>query len=155
MPHEFRVRRIVEFADTDAAGIMHFANYFRIMEATEHAFFRSLGLSVHSQHGPEMAGWVRVSAACDYRRPLRYQDEVDLHLRITGKTNKSMTYTIDFLRRGAAPDEALCARGTMTVVYVTQKAGQDRPRAAPMPDDVNRLLQIAPDADSTRTRPHA
>lgn len=155
MPHEFRTTRLVEFADTDMAGIMHFANYFRIMEATEHAFFRSLGLSVHSQHGAEMVGWVRVSAACDYRRPLRYQDEVDLHLCITGKTDKSITYSIDFFRRGAPPDESLCARGAMTVVYVTQKAGQDRPRAAPMPSDVHRLLQIAPDTESTRTRPHA
>ena len=40
---EFKLTRRIEFAETDMAGIVHFANFFRMMEATEHAFFRSLG----------------------------------------------------------------------------------------------------------------
>ena len=43
MPYEFKHIRRVEFAETDMAGIVHFSNFFRMMEATEHAFFRSLG----------------------------------------------------------------------------------------------------------------
>src|SRR5260221_14772436 len=46
MPYEFKHTRRVEFSDTDMAGIMHFSNFFRFMEATETAFMRSLGLSV-------------------------------------------------------------------------------------------------------------
>ena len=42
MAYEFKMKRQVEFADTDMAGIMHFANFFRFMEVTEHAFYRSL-----------------------------------------------------------------------------------------------------------------
>ena len=52
MPYEFKMTRLVEFAETDMAGIMHFANYFRYMEVVEHAFFRSLGLSVHQSSTP-------------------------------------------------------------------------------------------------------
>ena len=36
-------KRRVEFAETDMAGQVHFSNFFRYMEAAEHAFFRSLG----------------------------------------------------------------------------------------------------------------
>ena len=43
MPYEFKLTRRIEFAETDMAGIVHFSNFFRMMEATEHAFFRSLG----------------------------------------------------------------------------------------------------------------
>ena len=39
----FTTTRRVEFGDTDMAGIMHFANFFRFMERTEHAFLRTLG----------------------------------------------------------------------------------------------------------------
>ena len=46
MPYEFQLSRRVEFSDTDMAGIMHFSNFFRFMEAAETAFLRSLGLSV-------------------------------------------------------------------------------------------------------------
>ena len=42
----FTTTRRVEFGDTDMAGIMHFANFFRFMEAAEPDFLRSLGLSV-------------------------------------------------------------------------------------------------------------
>ncbi len=47
MPYEFKLTRRVEFAETDMAGIVHFANFFRMMESTEHAFFRSLGFTIH------------------------------------------------------------------------------------------------------------
>src|SRR5213078_989612 len=46
MPAVFRTTRRVEFADTDMAGIVHFANFFRYMESAEHEFLRSHGLSV-------------------------------------------------------------------------------------------------------------
>ena len=31
----FTLKRTVQFAETDMAGVMHFSNYFRIMEETE------------------------------------------------------------------------------------------------------------------------
>ena len=40
MPTEFTIKRRVQFSETDMAGIMHFANYFRLMEEVEHAFLR-------------------------------------------------------------------------------------------------------------------
>ena len=46
MPYEFKAVRRVEFSDTDMAGIVHFANFFRYMETAEHGFYRSLGFSV-------------------------------------------------------------------------------------------------------------
>ena len=43
---EFSLTRRVQFSETDMAGIMHFSNFFKMMEEVEHAFFRSVGLSV-------------------------------------------------------------------------------------------------------------
>jgi len=149
MPCEHRVRRLVEFADTDMAGIMHFANYFRFMEAAEHAFFRSLGLAVHTSHADgSMEGWVRVSAACDYVAPLRYQDVVELRLVVREKREKSITYEIEFTRvetAGAAPPEP-AARGRVTVVFVRKGPRDERLRAAHMPPNVDALIAVAPGA---------
>ncbi|MBL8848408.1 MAG: acyl-CoA thioesterase, partial [Planctomycetaceae bacterium] len=44
MPH-FVSQRRVQFSETDMAGIVHFANFFRWMEEAEHEYFRSLGLT--------------------------------------------------------------------------------------------------------------
>ena len=82
MAYEFKQERTVEFAETDMAGIVHFSNFFRYMESTEHAFFRSLGLTLHSREGDEMRGWARVDARCEYHRPLTYQDRVEIRLTV-------------------------------------------------------------------------
>ena len=47
----FTATRRVEFRDTDAAGIMHFASFFPLMESVEHEF-SPLGLSVLSTTMP-------------------------------------------------------------------------------------------------------
>ena len=58
MPAQFITTRRVEFADTDMAGIIHFANYYRYMEEAEHAMWRAAGLSIHDPadaHGWDLA----------------------------------------------------------------------------------------------------
>ena len=73
MAHEYELRRRIDFFETDMAGIVHFSNFFRFMESTEHEFFRSLGLSLHVDDGERMYGWARVHASCDYLRPAHYR----------------------------------------------------------------------------------
>ena len=63
--YEYKIVRQVEFSDTDMAGIMHFSNFFRFMEAAEHSFFRSLGFSIHTTQ-PERVGWAQRSSASWY-----------------------------------------------------------------------------------------
>jgi len=58
---EYRLRRRVQFYETDAAGIVHFSWFFRYMEEAEHALWREAGLSI----APIVAdvGWPRVAAS--------------------------------------------------------------------------------------------
>src|SRR5438105_3079704 len=103
MPYEFRMIHRVQFAETDMAGIVHFANFFRYMEVTEHAFLRSLGLSVHTQEEGRTLGWPRVHASCDYKAPLRFEEEVEVHLRVRTKKTKSLTYDFVFRKVSSEP----------------------------------------------------
>ena len=66
MPCEFRTQRLVEWADTDKAGIVHFARFFVFMEQTEHEFWRALGLSVHMKRDENIISWPRLTADCEY-----------------------------------------------------------------------------------------
>ena len=43
MPSEHRMRRRVQFYETDAAGIVHFSWFYRYMEEAEHALWREAG----------------------------------------------------------------------------------------------------------------
>ena len=53
---EHRLKRRVQFYETDMAGIVHFSCYFRYMEEAEHAMWREAGLSIHRRATPRSAG---------------------------------------------------------------------------------------------------
>ena len=142
MPYEFQVTRRVEFADTDLAGIMHFSNFFRFMETAEHAFLRSLGQSaLLSGSGTELC-LPRVHAACDYRSPLYFEDEVIIHLRVLKKTSHRLTYQFHFRRLNESPAREV-AYGQLTVAGATrQKDGSLK--AAPLAPRFAAMIEEAP-----------
>src|SRR5919108_5423953 len=96
----FNTTRRIEFADTDMAGIVHFANFFRFMEAAEQEFLRSRGLSVSMVWEGEAIGFPRVGASCDYLRPARFEDVLDVAVILDSIGRKSVTYVFEFTRDG-------------------------------------------------------
>ena len=96
MPSEFSITRQVEFAETDLAGIMHFTHFYRWMEVCEHEFLRSLGLSVDLTTGDQRIGWPRVKTSCRFKRPLRFEDEVEVRLIVTEIRDRSIAYGFEF-----------------------------------------------------------
>ena len=142
MAFEFRLTRRVEFCDTDLAGIVHYANFFRYMEAAEHAFFRSLGFSVVTQRVDPPVGWPRVRAECDYRYPLLFEDLVEVRLLVCEKRSKSLGYAFRFRKLNSTPVLEV-ARGKLTVVCVTHQRG-GRMTAASIPKAIADRIDVAP-----------
>jgi acyl-CoA thioester hydrolase len=138
MPSEFSITRQVEFAETDMAGIMHFANFFRWMEACETAFYRSLGLPLISFVPGQIVGWPRVNVSCTYRAPLRFNDTVEVKLFVKQLGTRSVTYVFQFRKGGE-----LAAQGEVTAVCVTGNA-QGGMVAQPISADIRAKLQEAP-----------
>jgi YbgC/YbaW family acyl-CoA thioester hydrolase len=142
MPYEFTVTRRVEFSETDMAGIMHFSNFFRLMESAEHAFFRSLGFSVApGGAGPEV-GWPRVHAECHYHKPLRFEDLVEVRLLVAAKKSKAITCQFRFRKLNVEPPEVV-ARGSVTIVCVTHQPGAQM-RARTIPRELGEKIDAAP-----------
>ena len=98
MNSEFRMTRRVQFAETDLAGVLHFANYFRYMEEIEHAFWRSLGMSVIVPDSERSISWPRVAVHCSYRAPAHFEDELELVLQLTKLGRRSLEFEVDFFR---------------------------------------------------------
>ncbi len=142
MPYEFKVTRRVEFSDTDMAGIVHFSRFFQYMETVEHAFFRSLGYSVVMTQFDPPLGLPRVHASCDYRRPLRFEDLVELHLLVTEKKARSLAYQIRMRRVEPGPSEEV-AVGRLVVVCV-HKGADGRMLATELPPEMLAGIEVAP-----------
>ncbi|MBK5297601.1 MAG: acyl-CoA thioesterase [Vicinamibacteria bacterium] len=108
---EHTLRRRVNFYELDSAGIVHFSTFFRYMEEAEHALWRAAGLSIAPRESE--VGFPRVAAAFEYHRPLCFEDEFDVHIRIVGLSEKTIRYACVL-----AQDGQNVATGTMTVVCV-------------------------------------
>lgn len=133
----FQIRRRVEFSETDMAGIVHYSQFFRYMESAEHAFFRALGMSI-APGGEEAVGWPRVHASCDFRRPLRFEDEFDVELLVRERRERSIAYLFRFWKDG---DEV--ARGKLVVACVRKNAGGVM-RSVPIPGEIAAKIVAAP-----------
>ena len=126
--YEFTTQRKVEFADTDAGGILHFARFFVFMETAEHQFLDALGTSVVLEIDGEQVGWPRVAAGCEYKSPARFGDLLDIHVRVRRKGVKSMSYDFTFHRDG----EELATGSMTSVCCVLEPSAKVRP--IPIPD---------------------
>jgi acyl-CoA thioester hydrolase len=127
-PLTYQTTRRVEFRDTDAAGIMHFSAFFNYMEQVEHEFLRHLGLSVITRDEEGTISWPRVSASCDYRGAVQFEDILDVEVQVVRQGEKSVTYAFAF-SHGKRP----VAQGQLTTVCCRLDA-KAPPRSIPIPD---------------------
>lgn len=132
-----RTTRRIEFCDTDMAGIVHFANFFRFMESAEVEFLRKLGLSVKMEWDGERIGFPRVAASCDYLRPARFEDVIEVAVSLARLGERAVTYAFEFTRDGE-----LLARGSVTSVCcrVTAERGLE---SMPIPPGFRERLENA------------
>ncbi len=138
MAHEHRLRRRVEFADTDCAGIIHFTSYFRYLEEAEHDFLRSLGGSVRTSSAEGEVGFPRLSASCEFLGPVGFEDVLDIHLWVERKGRSSITYAAVFSKDGR---EVARARWSAAACVRTGEGGL---KPVPLPEPFASRLEEAP-----------
>jgi len=139
MAHGITVRRRVEFSETDMVRIVHFSNYFRYIEFAEAAFFRSIGLSIVKCG----VGWPRVHAEFDYKKPLRFEDEIEIALLVRERRPRSLVYAIS-IRKIEGDQATEVARGELIVACVTRDPESGEMTAVAIPDAIAALIEPAP-----------
>lgn len=68
----------VRYAETDRMGVVYYANYFVWFEVARADLLRTLGWTYREMEEAGVQLPV-IDAQCEYRRPARYDDEVDVH----------------------------------------------------------------------------
>jgi YbgC/YbaW family acyl-CoA thioester hydrolase len=144
----FVYRRRILFHETDLAGIVHFSNFFKYMEEAEHAFVRSIGFSIHPPEElrePTRAGWPRVSASCDFKTPLFFEEEIEIDLEVAEIRPRSIRYHFDFWKDpdGGAAGRTLAAAGELVVVRVEADRARGTITAVPIPPEFREKLAEA------------
>jgi len=123
----------VSWVDTDAAGIMHFSNYFRQFEACEEEFYRSFGLNFKTIFEKYGIGLPRVEAHCTYKSSCHYDDTIEITLEVGEIAEKTITYNFQaFVKDG----DKLGAEGYLKCIAVNEKW-----KAVPIPESFVKLIR--------------
>jgi acyl-CoA thioester hydrolase len=127
--------RRVEFAETDAAGMVHFSMFFRYMEEAEHAVWRGAGMDIFASR--ETHSWPRIAADFDFKAPLRFQDAFVVRTEIGAVTRSTIRWA-HVLTRG----DTVIGTGTVTAVYVA-KARDGSIKSTEIPGEIISKLRAA------------
>jgi YbgC/YbaW family acyl-CoA thioester hydrolase len=140
----FKVTRLVEWGDCDAAGIVYYPNYYRWMDAAFHALTATLGFDqrvLMERHG--LLGTPLVDTGCSFAAPASFGDELTIAPRLAaiGTSSIALAYAIT---RGPTA----IANGRETRVFVASVG--DRIEKAPIPAAVRAMLEplLRPEASA-------
>ncbi|MEZ5668165.1 MAG: tol-pal system-associated acyl-CoA thioesterase [Alphaproteobacteria bacterium] len=94
--HRFRLR--VYYEDTDAAGIVYYANYLRFAERARTEYLRAAGVQQSALKDGEGVLFAVRRCEIDYLRPARLDDELEVCSRITALGGASVTMRQEIMR---------------------------------------------------------
>lgn len=110
------IRRRVQWIDTDAAGIWHHSVATRWAEEAEAELHRELGIIDET-----FGATPRVRTEFDFNDSLRFDDEADITITVTGLGDTSVTYDIE-----VTVDSKAVVSGRMIAVLIHRDSGKKR-----------------------------
>jgi acyl-CoA thioester hydrolase len=133
---DFRFPVRVYYEDTDAAGIVYYANYLRFMERARSEWLRKAGHDIAELARSRQILFAVRSVRIDYRRPARLSDLLEVAVRPVWRRRVSFAVAQEIRRDGT-----LLCQGEVTLACL--HATTFAPRALP------EFLNIGPDAWKT------
>jgi len=138
---DFRWPVRIYWEDTDAAGIVFYANYLKFFERARTEWLRSLGFEQEALRTGAGLGFVVTDTALHYREPARLDDMLEVTVRVAHVGLASMTVAQQARRAGS-----LLAEGTIRVGCVD--LGTFRPRR--VPDDILAKIRVTRQQEPNR-----
>jgi acyl-CoA thioester hydrolase len=132
---EFRWPVRVYYEDTDAGGVVYYANYLKFMERARTEWLRELGFEQDALAREQGVLFAVTEVELHYLRPARFNDALSVTARVSERRRASLEFAQTVYRK----DETLCA-GRIRIACLD--AVTFRPR--PLPD---RLIEELVDVD--------
>ena len=129
--YAFTARTRVGFSDTDAQGIVYYGRYNPYFDLARVEYLRSVGLLRYESAGE----FVMRANDVEYFAPARFDDELEIHVRVARLGRTSITYEFAAHK---LPEGTLMVTAHQTLVYVdlAQRV------ALPIPDDYKTRLGV-------------
>ena len=117
----------VYYEDSDAQGLVYFANYFKFMERARTEWLRSLGVEQDVLMREHRRFFVVVDTHAEFLVPARFNDQLLVTVSLTGVARASFTLEQKIFR--SSLDGELLCRGTTRAAFI--KADTLKPARLP------------------------
>ncbi len=126
---DLQMKRRIYYHDTDAGGVVYYANYLKFMEEARIEFFTQRGLSV-TEHNGKVLFYPVKECSIQYKKPARFADEIECGAQVIDLSKA----TITFLQQVKNAQTGLVlVEAKVTLVCVNEQF-----RPMPIPEDVRR-----------------
>ncbi len=114
----------VYYEDTDAGGVVFYANYLKFLERARTELLRSYGFEQDELRAEENVIFAVRSVHVDYLKPARFNDSLNVSAELSQSKKTSFYFTQEVMRG----DEVLC-RAEVRIACLA--ADSMRPKAIP------------------------
>ncbi len=117
----------VYYEDTDAGGVVFYANYLKYLERARTEWLRSLGFEQDLLRERERVLFAVTRVELDYRQPARFNEQLLVTTRLVERRRVGLTFAQEVRRHD---DPAILCAGRVTLVCLDA----DRFRPRPLPE---------------------
>lgn len=116
-----KIKQRINFYDCDPAGILFYANIFRVCHSAYEELISSLGLTMDYWDNDEFVFPI-INSSANYLKPLKYGDEVSIAVAVTDLRESS--FELSYNCRNQRNE--LCANVKTVHVFVDKKSWQKK-----------------------------
>src|SRR5262245_42262521 len=127
--HPFRVR----YSEIDGQGVVFNAHYLTFYDTAINEYFRALGYDYLGEVKRTGADFHTVKTLVEYKRPIRFDADIEVGVRIARMGTSSMTFALAIFLKA---DGAALATGEVVWVYTDQRAH----KPVPVPDALRAMI---------------
>ena len=113
--HKTQLR--VPLFEVDLGQAVYHGNYFHLFELGREAFLRDLGYPYHRFMDQQLHLAI-VEASCSYRRPLHYDEMIEIHTGVKWWRRRSLALSQAIYRSEGVEGWVLCTKVTLNMVCV-------------------------------------
>ncbi|KAA0693963.1 acyl-CoA thioesterase [Halopseudomonas laoshanensis] len=134
--HTLRVR----WAEADMQGIVFNGHYLTYADVGITEYFRAMGQTYSGETGVNGSDFFAVRTLLEYRSPARFDELLDVHVRIARLGNSSMQFLIGIYRA-----EELLVNGEIVYVHADQSSRRPSPIPASFRSAVSEFEKVLPE----------
>ena len=130
MSKQFKHKVKIYYEDTDAGGVVYYANYLKYLERARSEAIYSLGLTNTNLQKDHDSLIIVKSCNIEYKKPARFEDELEIISSILSKTKTSFT-----MLQTIKKNEEIISEATVQLVTVNKEG-----KPIKIPEILNNLL---------------